>query len=139
MDFHDKYTGAKFFVRYDVSDMSIVALYELSAGGDLRFVSLAEKVITVHRNIQEQDEYDVAYIRAQLAANDEKRLERQDEIERIMEAEGVHPSQAGLLVPVPKGIGKAKRKRYAAASDGEYGKYLKQATELTQDCLEDRY
>lgn len=93
----------EFFVEYVPDDMSVVALYEATATGEKRFVRMAEKYISVHRAVQEQDEFDHAFIKAMDSRNKQLRSEMVAETEEILERNGLHPSQHGLVMPKPKG------------------------------------
>lgn len=93
----------EFFVEYVPDDMSVVALYEETATGEKRFVRMAEKYISVHRAVQEQDEFDHAFIKAMDNRNKKLRTEMVAETEDILERNGLHPSQHGLVMPKPKG------------------------------------
>lgn len=93
----------EFFVEYMPDDMGVVALYEETATGEKRFVRMAEKYISVHRAIQEQDEFDHAFIKAMDSRNKQLRNELAAETEDILERNGLHPSQHGLVMPKLKG------------------------------------
>ncbi len=102
-DFLKKNVDREFFVEYVPDDMGVVALYEETAGGERRFVRMAEKYISVHRAIQDQDEFDHAFIKAMDNRNKRLRAEMVAETEDILERNGLHPSQRGLVMPKPKG------------------------------------
>lgn len=102
-DFLKKNVDREFFVEYVPDDMGVVALYEESSNGEKRFVRMAEKYISVHRAIQEQDEFDHAFIKAMDNQNKKLRTELVAETEDILERNGLHPSQHGLVMPKPKG------------------------------------
>lgn len=93
----------EFYVEYMPDDMGVVALYEATATGEKRFVRMAEKYISVHRAIQEQDEFDHAFIKAMDSRNKQLRADMAAETEDIMERNGLHPSQHGLVMPKLKG------------------------------------
>ena len=93
----------EFYVEYAPYDMSVVALYEKTATGEMRFVRMAEKYIAVHRAVQDQDEFDHAFIKAMDSRNKRMRQEMVAETEDILERNGLHPSQHGLVMPKPKG------------------------------------
>ena len=115
----------QFHVGYDPEDMTTVSLYEKTPSGDYRFVTIAQKYIRIHRNIQEQDELDHAFIKAMDKKNKELRVSMQEEAEQILERNYMHPSQYGLNVPSIKGINKSKVK-----SVDSIGKAMKEESEL---------
>ena len=93
----------EFFVEYMPDDMSVVALYEETSTGERRFVTMADKYIAVHRAIQDQDDFDHAFIKAMDSRNKQMRIEMAAETEDILERNGLHPSKHGLVMPKPKG------------------------------------
>lgn len=93
----------EFYVEYVPYDMSVVALYEKTATGEMRFVRMAEKYIAVHRAVQDQDEFDHAFIKAMDSRNKQLRVDMAAETEDILERNGMHPSQHGLVMPKLKG------------------------------------
>lgn len=124
----------KFHVGYDMNDLSMVALYTKDAKG-YRFETMAQKYIEIHRAIDEQTEFDHAFIRANEKANKQLRVEMQDEIEAIMERHGMHPAQHGLVMPRPKGLNMGRK--------DDVGGYTKKVSQLVTTDLEefpeDRY
>lgn len=125
MDFRKKHTGGKFLVSYDPEDLSRVVLMEQTPDGGRKFVAVAEKYIQTHRAKQDQDDIDRLLLAKRDALNKAMRAETQDEIEAIMEVEGVHPAQHGLDMPRVR-MNKGKRK---ADTDG-YGSYTKTVSNL---------
>ena len=128
-DFLEKNVGRKFFVKYDLQDMSVVSLFIKDHSG-FRFVTLAEKYLDIHRGKQEQADDEAAFIKQQELINKQRRLNRQDKIEIMMEEEGLHPAQHGLIMPGVKGIkGSSKSKEKTAKKEvvdvQEIGEYLK--------------
>lgn len=122
-DFRNKHTGRKFFVEYDLEDMRIVNLYESTASG-LKFVTMAQKYIVVQRNIQEQDELDVALLQARDRGNKEFRMDLQNKVEDLLEKHGMHPWQHGLNMPKPAGL--KSTSRFAKTSRQKARKVLAQ-------------
>ncbi|MDR1181942.1 MAG: kinase [Bacteroidales bacterium] len=122
-DFLRKNIDKEFHIGYDIEDMSTVVLFEKAANGDYRHVSIAQKYITIHRNKQEQDELDSAFIAAMDKKNKQLRESMQEDAETILERHEMHPSQHGLNMPQPKGI---KRK------ETSIGKVLKKESELVE-------
>ena len=111
LDFLRKNVGRDFFVEYDPTDMSVVALYVKDASGELRFVTLAKKYIEIHRAKQEQDELDSKFLKRMELQNKEQRLEMSEEGELLMEKYGMHPAQHGLNMPKLRGVKQNIRER----------------------------
>lgn len=114
----------KFFIKYDPFDMDIVALYTPTPNNGYRFETFAQKYLNIHRNIQEQDEFDGKFIKHTEIANKELRVDLQEQAERILEDHGMHPAQHGLNMPKIKGISaKSKNKKPKVKTDiGDYTK-----------------
>jgi hypothetical protein len=114
----------KFYIKYDPYDMDFVALYTATPSNGYRFETFAQKYLNIHRNIQEQDEFDSKFIRHTEIANKMLRVELQEQVEKIMEEHGMHPSQHGLNMPNIKGISaKSKNKKPKVKTDiGDYTK-----------------
>ena len=111
LDFLRKNVGRDFFVEYDPTDMSVVALYIKDASGELRFVTLAKKYIEIHRAKQEQDELDSKFLKRMELQNKGQRVEMFEETERLLEKFGMHPSQHGLNMPKLRGVERDVRER----------------------------
>lgn len=105
LNFLRKNVGREFHVGYDPDDMTVVMLYEKTSNG-FRYVSTAEKYIEIHRNLQEQNEFDHVFIKAMDKANKQLRVAMVEETEKLLEDHGMHPAQRGLVMPKIKGIGK---------------------------------
>jgi hypothetical protein len=127
----------EFHVGYDIEDLSTVVLYEKTSTGDYRYVTIAQKYIEIHRNKQEQDEFDSAFIAAMDKNNKALRHLMQEEVESLLECHGLHPSQHGLNMPQPKGIkskfqgerGKVQGERRKVQEES-LGRVLKEESEL---------
>ncbi len=96
-------TGREFIVRFDPLKMDAALLYEQTATG-LRYVATAYPYLTVHRNIQEQKEGDMALIRKNDTENKRMRVQRRIENHALEFEHGVAPEQNGLRTPALKGI-----------------------------------
>lgn len=107
-DFMRRNVGRKFYVRYDLEDMSVVSLYEKDASG-MRFVTLAQPYIKVQRNLQEQTNDDKVFIRQMEIANKLQRIDNAKKINQRLEKYDLHPNQHGLNAPKPKGINMRKK------------------------------
>ncbi len=96
--------GRKFLVQYDPCDMASVNLYTIDANGAKRFSRVAKPYFKIHRALQEQEEGEQVFIRAQIEANRQDRLERQAAARAIELEHGVTPEQNGLRRPKLAGI-----------------------------------
>lgn len=102
-----KNTYAKFYIAYDPYDMRTVRLYDESSTGALRFVTEAHPYVEIHRAIQDQQEGEAEFIRKDLAAIAEARIERVAMGRAIEELHGMSPEQMGYKSPKIKGLPKA--------------------------------
>lgn len=135
MEFVRNNTDREFYVEYIPDDMSYCGLYSKNAKGEFVLVTAASKFIEIHRALQEQDELDAALIRHVEHANKQMRLDLREEIEKILEIEGMHPAQHGLVMPKLKGNfsnvkneGRPRQKVLA----GSIGKALKEESMETE-------
>ncbi len=112
MEWRSRNTGRDFFVRFDPQDMSKVLLYSQTPMG-LRYETAAYPYLSVHRNIQEQQQGDMALIKQVEEWNKEARIRRQIEGHNIELEHGVAPEQHGLRPPAIKGISDAEYERLA--------------------------
>lgn len=119
-----RHVDARFWVRFDPSDMSMIYIYRRDTNGDLRLVRELEQKITTSRAIQDQEAWEAAYIRSIEQDNEAARIEAFDEVQAIMEAHGMSAEQQGLRTPTPLGISKNK------LSIGEVMKQESNADEL---------
>lgn len=103
MEFRRKHTYRKLYTMYDPLDMTRVKLYEKTATG-FRFLADAVPYIEIQRNIQEQREGDMAFIRRQDRINKQERIDRQLWVAELEMEHGVAPEQHGLNRPRIKGI-----------------------------------
>lgn len=117
--------GRKFYVRYDLDDMSIVSLYVKDASG-LRFVTLAQPYIKVRRNLQEQTNNDKVFIRQMEIVNKLQRIDNAQKTNERLEKYDLHPNQHGLNAPKPKGLNMRKK----PIDIGELQKEVSNMTEL---------
>lgn len=126
---------AKFYVGYDVDDMSTVSLYTKTSTGDYRFETIAQKYIEIHRAKQDQDELDSAFIAWTDKQNKQLREEMQEKTESILERQGLHPAQHGLNMPQPRGISKKKREKALV----DIGGFQKQESNMVDTDIYSRY
>lgn len=109
-----KNTGREFIVKFDPLRMDTALLYEQTATG-LRYAATAYPYLTVHRNIQEQGDGDMALIRRNDAENKRMRVLRRIENHALELEHGVAPEQNGLVTPVLKGISESEFEKFADA------------------------
>lgn len=126
-DFMRRNIGRKFYVRYDLEDMSIVSLYEKDASG-MRFVTLAQPYIKVQRNLQEQTNDDKLFIRQMEITNKLQRIDNAKQTNERLEKYDLHPNQHGLNAPKPKGINMRKK----PIDIGEIQKEVSNMTEIEE-------
>lgn len=126
-DFMRRNIGRKFYVRYDLEDMSVVSLYEKDASG-MRFVTLAQPYIKVQRNLQEQTIEDKIFIRQMEITNKLQRIDNAKQTNERLEKYDLHPNQHGLNAPKPKGINMRKK----PIDIGEIQKEISNMTEIEE-------
>lgn len=107
-------TGKSFIVKYDPMAMDAALLFEQTPAG-LRYAATAYPYLTVHRNIQEQRDGEMAFIRHNDAENKRMRILRRIENHALELEHGVAPEQHGLNTPVLKGISESEFEAYADA------------------------
>ena len=100
--------GRKFYVRYDLEDMSTVSLYEKDASG-MRFMTIAQDYIKIQRNLQEQTSEDKSFIRQMEIVNKLQRIDNALQINKRLERYDLHPNQHGLNAPKVKGLNMRKK------------------------------
>ena len=127
IEWRRKHTYQRFVVKYDPYDFTSIRLYWKDKAGGLRFERTAEPYIVIHRAIQEQTEGEAAFIRAQQAATEQNRIERQVAAKEIEYAEGVAPEQNGLTTPKLKGT----RSDVQRQIDRRTRKYSREPEELS--------
>lgn len=108
MEFYDKHTFAKFWVKYDPEDMTKVKLYDKNASGEFRFVADARPFATIHRARQSQKEGEMSFISRMQQKELERRVTKQIAAAELETAHGVAPEQYGLVRPKIKGITNTK-------------------------------
>lgn len=109
-DFNRRNIGRRFYVRYDIEDMTAVSLYEKDAADRFRFITFAQPFIRVQRNMQEQTSSDLSFIRQMQERNRSQRIDNAKQLNDRLARYDLHPNQHGLNVPKPKGIStKTKR------------------------------
>lgn len=121
----------KFIVKFDPDDMSLIYLYEKTPLG-LRFVKEAETKITIHRNIQEQEQFESSFIKEITNSNKVLRVEVRDEMEEILAKHKMRAEDYGLNLPNIKGVESKKRNKKEKTDIGEYQKKLSNVV-LTND------
>lgn len=107
-------TGKEFIVKFDPMAMDAALLFEQTPAG-LRYAATAYPYLTVHRNIQEQRDGEMAFIRHNDAENKRMRVLRRIESHALELEHGVALEQHGLNTPVLKGISESEFETYADA------------------------
>lgn len=110
-DFNRRNIGRRFYVRYDIEDMSVISLYEKDASDRFRFVNFAQTYIKVQRNMQEQTSSDLSFIRQMQERNRQQRLDNAKQLNERLERYDLHPNQHGLNAPKPKGISTSTKRK----------------------------
>ena len=105
-------TGKEFIVKFDPMKMDTALLFEQTASG-LRYAATAYPYLAFHRNIQEQQEGDMALIRHNDSENKRMRVLRRIENHALELEHGVAPEQHGLKTPVLKGISESEFEAFA--------------------------
>lgn len=107
-------TGKEFIVKFDPMKMDAALLFEQTPSG-IRYAATAYPYLTVHRNIQEQQEGEMALIRHNDYENKRIRVQRRIESHALELEHGVAPEQNGLKTPVLKGISESEFEAFADA------------------------
>lgn len=105
-------TGKEFIVKFDPMKMDTALLFEQTASG-LRYAATAYPYLAFHRNIQEQQEGDMALIRHNDSENKRMRVLRRIENHALELEHGVAPEQNGLKTPALKGISESEFEAFA--------------------------
>lgn len=142
MEWRSRNTGREFYCRFDPQSMDRVLLYTKNAMG-MRFETVAYPYITIHRNIQEQEEGDMAFIRHADQANKQERVRRHLENYALEMEHGVAPEQNGLHTPSLMTVSSGEYERLAdtiviqptPSEPIEIGEYTKQLSNLDYDPL----
>ena len=113
-DWRKENTGKEFIVKFDPMAMDAALLFEQTPVG-LRYAATAYPYLTVHRNIQEQRDGDMALIRHNDTENKRMRVLRRIESHALELEYGVAPEQNGLKTPVLKGISESEFESFADA------------------------
>lgn len=130
--------GKKFYIKFDPNAMDMIYLYEKTHNG-LRFVTEATTKIEVHRNIQEQEDWEAAYFKQVEQLNKNLRLKRVDEMDKILQAHGVLPEDYGLNSPKVSGIQTKKeaQRKHKPSNIGKINKRESNATPLEQKAIDE--
>lgn len=135
--------GQKFHIKYDPYDFSSIRLYKADRSGELRYVTTAEPYMVVHRNIQEQADGEMAFIRSQIEANRQDVVARQSAAQIIECKHGVSMEQQGLNRPKIKTIDESSRReierrvrKYSRVPCQSLGQIIKFDTNITDDQLD---
>ncbi len=111
MEFLRSNIDKSFVVKYDPYDFSCINLYETDANGDIRFVTMAEEKVVVHRASQDQEDWEQAYLKAIEEKVKDVRVRDHEEIERVLAEHGRSAEDYGFTDPGLLGI-KGTRQSY---------------------------
>lgn len=109
IDWLSDHIDKKFTVAYDPDDMSVIQLYEDTPLG-LRKVCMAETKVEIHRNAQEQEDWEASFIRKVDQRIKEKRVANRDKMLQIQKQHGMSAEDYGMVEPNLKGIESARKK-----------------------------
>lgn len=112
LNFRDKHTYRKFWVKYDPLDMTKVRLYTADGRGSLKFISEAAPYREVHRALQDQLDGEMEYIRKMDDAQKQHMANRYVAMAQLEMEHGVAPEQHGLNRPKISGIPAKSLERY---------------------------
>ncbi|AWG24802.1 kinase [Flavobacterium kingsejongi] len=115
----------KFIVKFDPSDMTLIHLYEQTPLG-LRRVAEAEPKTVIHRNAQEQEDWEAEFTRKVNAENKAIRINTRNEMDELLADHDRLAEDYGLRSPGLKGIEssrkqKAKIKQASKPQEENYG------------------
>lgn len=113
----------KFTIKYDPDDMSLIQLYEKTPLG-LKKAATAETKIEIHRNRQEQEDWEASYYTQINNSLKVLRQEDRDFTDNNLTKHGMHPENYGLVAPVLKGI-ESSRKQKGKTEKNDIGSYQK--------------
>ncbi len=113
-EWRSRNTGREFIVKFDPMKMDTALLFEQTATG-IRYAATAYPYLTVHRNIQEQQEGDMRLIRYNDAENKRMRVQRRIDSHALELEHCVAPEQHGLKTPTLKGITESEFETFADA------------------------
>lgn len=104
--------GRKVWIKYDPSDLTLIKLFEKDALG-FRYIAEARPKVTIHRGLQEQEDWEREFIETVKAENTRVRVETRDFTEQVLKDHGMHAEDYGLNGTVIKGVetGKSKTKK----------------------------
>lgn len=97
--------NAQFVVKYDPEDMSMIMLYK-KKGDDIVFVREAKIKTEIHRNAQEQEEWERSFIKEIDEMNNEIRMEIDEKISAITDTHNMSPEDYGMNTPGLLGLKK---------------------------------
>ncbi len=127
----------KVVIKYDPDDRSIIQLYERLTNGDLRRITQATTKVEIHRNKQEQEEWEASWIKQIEERIKAYRVQKRDEMLGIMKQHGTGIEERGFTLPKIKGIetGRKKRKDKSSVQNGDsttIGQHQKELSNQTE-------
>lgn len=133
---HRKNIDRKFAVKYDPEDLSTICIYAETPAG-LQYAGTLMQKIKVHRGKQEADPFEASFLAQVNNANKAARIDTRDNIEKILEEQGLHPKQHGLNTAPLKGIEKSPKRKKKQAETVDIGEYQKNISNMDAADLED--
>lgn len=129
-----KWVDKKVYIKFSPSDMSLIYLYEKTALG-LRRITGAETKVEVQRNSQEQETYERSWMAKVELGIKQNRVDRYNEMEKILEDHGVSAKQQGFNTPKISGVKSTYQKK--GAKQTSIGAYEKAVSNLDNANLTD--
>lgn len=118
----------KFTIKYDPDDMTLIHLYVETPLG-LKRVAAAETKIEVHRNRQEQEEWEASFITKVLNKNQEIMIKERDRMNDIMADYGRTAEDYGLRSTLIPGM-ESTKKRQPKKEKTSIGHYQKEVSNV---------
>lgn len=104
VDWIADHVDQRYIGKYDPDNMNELHLYEETSSRGLRYMTTALIKLNIHRNKQEQEDWEASYIRAVEDKKKALRIRKRDEMDEILRAHNLLPEQHGLNSPALKGI-----------------------------------
>lgn len=120
MGFHMQHVGVSFRYKYDPKDMTAVELWEVCAGGKLKYAATATPKVVFHRATAERSTEESERLYAQIRAQKRALAGHYIASEELLLEESIGEAYTRLVMPLPVGESQKsmelQRKKYA---DGE--------------------
>lgn len=130
----NKWIDKKVIIKFSPDDMSLIYLYEETPLG-LRRITGATTKVEVHRNAQEQEEFERSWMAKVELGVKQNRVDRYNEMEKILEDHGATAEQQGFNTPKISGVKSTYQKR--GAKQTNIGEVTKAESNMVYSELED--